>query len=60
MSWVLLTLLSAGIAGGLISAVSLTNQYAPRIAGSLIALGFLGVLLWLFYLTGITGGMMMR
>ncbi|GEM_PF-4510350 len=60
MSWIFLLLLSSGIAGGLMYAVPLTNRYVPRIAGGLIALGFLGTLLWLFYITSLTAGMMMR
>ncbi len=60
MSWVFLILMIAGIVGGLLQSVPMGNEYVRRIAGSLIALGFLGALLWFFYLSSLVAGMMMH
>lgn len=60
MSTVFLLLVIAGIVGGLLQAVPIANEYVRRASGGLVALGFLGVLLWFFYLTSITAGLMMR
>lgn len=59
MSWLFLVLLVGGVVGGLLQTVSVSNEYVRRISGGLIALGFLGILLWTFFLTGVTAGLWM-
>ncbi|MBI4499421.1 MAG: hypothetical protein HY689_16155 [Chloroflexi bacterium] len=60
MGWVFLVLVIGGIVGGLLQAVPQSNEYLRRGSGGLIALGFLGVLLWTYFLTGVAAGVVGR
>ncbi len=60
MGWTLLALLIAGMVGGLLQAVPVRNEWVRRSAGGLIALGFLGVLLWVVLLTSMASGALTR
>ncbi len=58
MGWTFLLLVVAGLVGGMMQAVPVTSEYARRVSGGLIALGFLGVLLWAMFLSAVAlGGM---
>lgn len=52
MHWVVLLLVALGTGGGLMLAADMPNPWWRRIAGGLISLGFVGVFLWDFFLTG--------
>ena len=45
MAWILLLLVTAGVVGGLLQAVPLTNEYLRRVSGAFVALGFVGLLM---------------